>query len=176
MDGHGHRRMPRGLAGVAGLAAAGTLLAACGGSGPAVSDPGTSPLPAIATSSVSGVGTVLVDAAGKTLYFTDQDANGTIRCTRACVSFWFPATTSSVKVPPGSVAGLSVIKRPDDGKEQFAYRGRPLYEFKLDGMAGQVNGQDVHDRFGSTAFTWHAAVVAGTAASTASEVGSVSGY
>lgn len=160
MNGYGR------LAAVAGLAAAGILLAACTSSptttgrdgGPAVADT------AIGTSSAAGVGTVLVGWAGKTLYFTDQDANGTERCTGDCVSFWIPATASGTSVPSGSVPGLSVIRRADNGQEQFAYQGKPLYESKMDSMAGQVNGNGEHDQFNGTEFSWHAAVVAGTGA------------
>lgn len=165
MDGCGHRTMPRRLGWVAGLAAACAVLAACstGNRGPS-DDGGATRVPAaIGTSVVSGVGTVLVDSTGKTLYFTDQDAGGTIHCTGPCMSFWSPATASSNALPPGSIPGLSVIRRPDDGQEQFAYQGRPLYEFKLDGMAGQVNGNEAHDEFSGMSFTWHAAVVDGTA-------------
>jgi predicted lipoprotein with Yx(FWY)xxD motif len=149
---------------VVGLGAAAVLLAACGNGAGAAPDPGDSVMApaAIATSSVAGLGTVLVDSAGKTLYYTDQDTAGVVHCTGTCLDSWFPAMAAGTTLPPGSVAGLSVIRRPDDGREQFAYQGRPLYEFKLDGMAGQINGNEAHDRFGGTSFRWHAAVVAGT--------------
>ncbi|HEX5119583.1 MAG TPA: hypothetical protein VFW65_30710 [Pseudonocardiaceae bacterium] len=167
----------RGLALVAGLGAAAAVLVACGNGTGAAPDPDDSVMApaAIATSSVAGLGTVLVDAAGKTLYFTDQDTNGTVRCTGACLGAWLPALAAGTTLPPGSVAGLSVIKRPDDGREQFTYQGQPLYEFHLDGMAGQINGNEAHDRFGGTSFTWHAAVVAGTAVVSSNE-GGIPGY
>ncbi|HEX5119986.1 MAG TPA: hypothetical protein VFW65_32770 [Pseudonocardiaceae bacterium] len=172
MNGYGR------LAAVAGLAAAGALLAACG-TGPTATDgPPVAADAAIGTSSAAGVGTVLVGSAGKTLYLNDQDADGTVRCTGDCVGFWIPARASSGSVPSGSVAGLSVIRRADTGQEQFTYQGKPLYEFKMDSMAGQVNGNDAHDQFNGTAFTWHAAVVVGTGAgpSSSNSGGGTSGY
>ena len=143
------KKIRRTVTAVAGLAAAGAVLAACG------------------TSTVSGVGTVLVDSAGMALYFTDSDHGAAVSCTGACTDVWLPALTSGTSVPSGSAAGVTVVKRSDDGKEQLAYQGKPLYEFKEDTMAGRVTGNGAHDMFGDTAFTWHAAVVAGTASSSA---------
>jgi predicted lipoprotein with Yx(FWY)xxD motif len=174
MNGYGR------LAVVAGLAAAGVVLAACG-TNPTPTDTGgaSAANAAIGTSSVAGVGTVLVDSAGKTLYFSDQDANGTMRCTGDCLGFWIPATASGTSVPRGSIAGLSVLKRADNGQPQFAYQGKPLYEFKMDSMAGQINGNGAHDDFNGTSFTWHAAVASGTAVvpgATSGNSGGGSGY
>lgn len=169
------------LAAVAGLAAAGVLLAACTNS-PTATGPGAAPAASnapIGTSSVAGVGTVVVDSVGKTLYFSDQDGNGTVRCTGDCLSVWLPVTTSGTSVPRGSVAGLSVIKRADNGQEQFAYQGKPLYEFRMDAMAGQFNGDGTHDQFNGTSLTWHTAVVPGTAGapdSTSGNSGGNTGY
>jgi predicted lipoprotein with Yx(FWY)xxD motif len=177
MNGSGQRRTPRLLAALAGLGVAGAALTACGG-GPGGGDGSGESVapPAIATSSVSGLGTVLVDSSGKTLYFNDEDSGNTLRCTGPCLQFWLPATTTDTAVPPGSVTGLSVVKRSDDGKDQFMYQGRPLYEFTLDAMAGQVNGQDAHDEFEGMSFAWHAAVVTGTAVTASGDAGGIAGY
>jgi predicted lipoprotein with Yx(FWY)xxD motif len=59
---------------------------------------------------VDGVGQSLVDAAGKTLYFADQEADGTIKCTESCLSFWFPVEGSESTAK--SMDGLAVINRP----------------------------------------------------------------
>jgi predicted lipoprotein with Yx(FWY)xxD motif len=179
MIGHGHRTTPAVVVALGAVLAA--VLAACGTNGGHTPTPGDDALaPAvIATSSVSGLGTVLVDSSGKTLYFNDQDSGTSLHCADACLRFWVPATASGTTVPPGSVAGLSVIRRSDDGKDQFEYQGRPLYEFRMDAMAGQVNGDDAHDEFAGTPFAWHAAVVAGTGAAAsagATNTGSIPGY
>jgi predicted lipoprotein with Yx(FWY)xxD motif len=159
---------------VAGLAAAGAVLVACGtGAGDTSGTPASSD--AVGTSTMSGVGTVLVNSAGMTLYFNDQDHGVTVSCTSVCTRIWLPALTSSTTAPRGSAAGVTVLKRSDDGKEQLAYQGKPLYGFKPDAMAGRVTGSGMHDQFGGTSFTWHAAVVAGTGARATSGSGGGAG-
>lgn len=98
---------------------------------------------AIATGSVTGLGTVLVDANGHTLYRFTPEASGQIVCTTQCAANWPP-----VVVPPGeSVNGdasltgrFATIARPD-GTTQATYNGWPLYAFGGDTAAGQANGQ-----------------------------------
>lgn len=110
----------------------------------------------VGVSDVSGVGDVLVDGSGMTLYFANQESNGTIKCTDACLGFWTPAQASGKL--PSDIKGLSVITRSDDGEKQLTFEGAPLYTFSLDHGPGQTNGNDVSDSFGGTSFTWHAAV------------------
>lgn len=155
------------------LASAG-LLAACGGTGAggygssgggSNSGSNNSGNTTIMTRNASGVGTVLTDGSGKTLYTAEQEASGKIMCTGACVGFWFPALSSSSKVSskanlPGK---LATVKRPDSGKLQVTYNGMPLYTFKLDTAPGSTKGNDFSDAFGSTKFTWHAMTAKGAA-------------
>ncbi len=154
------------LATVAGLAVlAGAFTAACGvadgtGGGGTV----TPDAAAVGVSAVPGIGTVLVDGHGKALYFTDQDHGGDVGCTGRCLQVWVPAYVVGTSVPAGSAPGVTVIRRSDDGRGQLAYQGKPLYEFRMDVMAGQVTGNGAADRFGATSFTWHAATVATTSA------------
>lgn len=159
------------VAGMA-LASAG-LLAACGGSGAgdygssgggSTSGSSDSGNGTIMTRDKSGVGTLLTDGSGKTLYSPKQEANGKISCTDACVGFWFPVESSSAKVSSkGSLPGkLGTIKRPDTGKMQVTYNGMPLYTFKLDSGAGDTKGNDFSDTFGSKKFTWFAITTKGS--------------
>lgn len=170
------------LPGLAGLAVVGVLAAACGSGNAATGNTASVNNNAVGTSMVSGVGTVLVDSSGKALYFTDQDHGATVACTAGCTAVWVPAVVPGTAAPNGSVNGVTVVKRSDDGREQLAYQGKPLYEFKADSMAGQVTGNGAHDNFGGTAFTWHAAVLAGSAVPAPSSpsggggVGSIPGY
>jgi predicted lipoprotein with Yx(FWY)xxD motif len=154
-----------------GAMAAALALAGCGGGNNAA---GTSTpagnagsAGAVAVKNVDGVGMALVDSAGKTLYFTDQEAGGSIKCTAACLSIWFPA--SGAGATGGAVAGLSTVHRPDNGQDQLTFQGKPLYTFKLDTGPGQDKGQNAQDSFGGTQFTWHAAATsaAGPATSAA---------
>jgi predicted lipoprotein with Yx(FWY)xxD motif len=128
---------------------------------------------------LAGVGTVLVDRSGKTLYTPQQEANGKIGCTGGCLSFWFP-----VKVTPGAdlrasggITGvLGKIHRGDDGVNQLTYNGKPLYTFQLDHAPGQAHGNNFTDRFGGESFTWHAVTTRGAAAGAGQASSPGSGY
>jgi predicted lipoprotein with Yx(FWY)xxD motif len=123
-----------------------------------------------ATVSVKRIGgaSVLVDAKGRALYRSDQERNGMVLCTGACLSFWRPLTVSGTPTKSKSLQGkLAVVKRPD-GRRQVTFNGRPLYSFKLD-QPGKVTGDGFKDAFGGQRFTWrvvHPTGVAGTTTTT----------
>ena len=98
------------------------------------------------TGTASGVGTVLVDGTGLTLYELDTEANGQIMCTGACRSAWppllLPAGVASATPGPGVTGTLGTIVRPDGGR-QVTYDGRPLYLYSGDQSPGQANGQGI---------------------------------
>jgi predicted lipoprotein with Yx(FWY)xxD motif len=146
------------------------VLAGCGGSSsssssssPSSSQPKSSNSAAIvSTKSVSGVGSVLVDSAGKTLYTPAQEAGGKILCTSSCTGVWPPLTVSTASALKGHDMGgkLTALKRAD-GTLQVAFNGAPLYRFKFDKSAGMASGNGAHDKFGATSFSWKAQTVAG---------------
>lgn len=138
------------------LACAGLALAACGSQ----STPASQPSGPVATKNLPNVGTVLVDASGRTMYFTDSEQATMIRCTADCVSVWFPVPAPSPL--PGDVPGLSTVKRPD-GSSQLAWQNKPLYTFKLDTSDKPASGHNAKDNFSGMDFTWHAAVVGNAA-------------
>jgi predicted lipoprotein with Yx(FWY)xxD motif len=132
-------------------------LAGCGDGDDAAAESGGD-TGSVAVKNVDGVGMALVDATGKTLYFADQEAGGSIHCTAACLGFWFPAAATGAA--GGAVADLSTVHRPDNGQDQLTFQGKPLYTFKLDTGPGQHAGHNLVDTFGDTKFTWHAATTA----------------
>jgi predicted lipoprotein with Yx(FWY)xxD motif len=134
------------------LAGAGLALAACGSQ----STPASQPAGPVATKDLPDVGTVLVDTSGRTMYFTDSEQTGMIRCTADCVSVWFPVPAPGNL--PTDVAGLSTVTRPD-GASQLAWQNKPLYTFKLDTADKPASGHNARDNFGGMDFTWHAAVI-----------------
>ena len=164
----------------AALAAAAILLAACGSSSGGDSSMGSSAsrgsAMTVATKSIDGK-RVLVDADGKALYTSDQEAGGMVRCTGACLEFWEPLTIQGQ--PTGTVSGgtLGVLTRPD-GKTQVTLNGDPVYRFVQD-QSGQLGGDGLDDAFDGQQFTWHA-VTAGSAPSapstTSGSSGRVPGY
>lgn len=167
------------LSEVVGLAVVGVVASACGSQQhPQGNAQALTNSDAVGTSVVSGMGEVLVDSAGKTLYFTDSDHGGTVACTDGCTSVWRPVFATGTRAPDGSTPGVTVVRRSDDGREQLAYHGRPLYEFTADSMAGQVTGNGIHDGFGGRMFSWHVALVTGTSTTGngGGNGGGISGY
>jgi len=155
-----------------GATAALATLTACGGGGGSSEEAAGTTAGAVSVREVDGVGQTLVDSAGKTLYFADQEADGTIKCTESCLAFWFPVEGSESTA--SSMDGLAVVKRSDNGISQLTFEGKPLYTFKLDTAPGQSKGNNLEDAFGNTTFTWRAATT--TAAPTQAPPSSGDGY
>jgi predicted lipoprotein with Yx(FWY)xxD motif len=90
------------------------------------------------------LGSVLVDARGRTLYVFEKDHNGKSTCDTACVSYWPPLISGGTPRAGTGVhkSMLGVTKRPD-GRRQVTYAGHPLYRFVGDGTAGQTKGEGV---------------------------------
>jgi predicted lipoprotein with Yx(FWY)xxD motif len=159
----GGHSMKRLLIVVAAVAAA-LALAACGGGG---SDSGNASTPSsngTATVSVEEIGDsgrVLVDSAGKALYESDEEADGSVVCTDACASFWEPLTIDSGAPTGDGVPGeLGVAERPD-GTRQVTLDGRRLYTFVED-EPGEVTGDGFSDAFDGQQFTWHVVTAGGS--------------
>ncbi|MDP9329890.1 MAG: hypothetical protein M3P11_04525 [Actinomycetota bacterium] len=157
-------------------AVAALMLSACAKTGTPGSGDNVSPADGgvtVATRSISGIGTVLVDATGSTLYYLKTEAAGTIKCTGTCADNWppllLPAGTTSATAG-GGVDGskLGTIERPDGGT-QVTFSGMPLYAYVGDQGPGQATGQGVADFFAVT-------IAGGTAPSPTSPTGHGGGY
>jgi predicted lipoprotein with Yx(FWY)xxD motif len=153
------------------------LLAACSSGNSAYAYGGSSSsgsATAIGTDQVAGVGTVLDNAQGLTLYYNTREAGGTIVCTGSCATAWPPViVTGTLPKASGSMMGaFGVIGRPD-GSTQLTYNGMPLYTFQGDSGPGQANGQGVQG-------IWFAATASGVGPSGVmgggSGMGSYMGY
>ena len=86
---------------------------------------------------IKETGGMLVDAKGMTLYTYDNDKEpGKSSCVDKCLAAW-PAAIA----PAGTKASgnFSIIKR-DDGTQQIAYQGKPLYTFAQDKNPGDIHG------------------------------------
>jgi predicted lipoprotein with Yx(FWY)xxD motif len=108
----------------------------------------------VSLGSAAGLGQVLVDSEGHTLYAFSGDGEGTPTCEGACAKAWPPLLVEQGEPEPSNGAGasrLGTVKRAD-GTRQVTYAGHPLYSFSGDRSPGQANGN------GSTAFggTWEA--------------------
>lgn len=86
---------------------------------------------------------MIVGSSGMTLYTFDKDAanSGKSVCNGPCATNWPPLFASdSDRVS----ADWSIITR-DDGKKQWAYRGKPLYFWIKDQKPGDRTGDGVNN-------------------------------
>jgi predicted lipoprotein with Yx(FWY)xxD motif len=94
------------------------------------------------TTANHGLGKMLVDSQGRTLYLWQADSGMSSTCSGACAAGWPPVTTSGTPKAAGGVqAGWLGTTKRSDGTLQVTYGGHPLYRFAGDTAAGQVNGQ-----------------------------------
>lgn len=98
----------------------------------------------IGTRSIPGVGTVLVNGEGFTLYHLPTDTSTKTTCTGGCAQVWPPALTTSGNPPssPGVAGKFGTLMRPDAGV-QITFNGMPLYTYVGDSQPGQDNGQGI---------------------------------
>jgi predicted lipoprotein with Yx(FWY)xxD motif len=132
----------------------------------------------IGSHDVTGVGTVLVDSAGMTLYSPVQESSGSIVCTGPCAKVWLPLTvkgSAAAKGGSGVTATFATVSRPD-GTTQVTANGAPLYTFTGDAAPGDASGEGATDAFGGKSFTWHAVSSSGTVPSTQPSSTSSGGY
>ena len=123
-------------------------LCACGSSSGSAQS--SSPGYEVRAASVSGVGTVLVDGSGYTLYLFEPDRQSTPSCSGSCTSAWPPLLLPAGASPKaGSGAHPSLVgevRRPD-GSDQVTYDRWPLYRWVGDTRPGIATGQGL-DNFG----------------------------
>ena len=81
-------------------------------------------------------GKALVDSAGMTLYTLDRDTVGKSSCNGVCATNWPPFLADA------AASGDWNIVTRDDGSKQWAYKGKPLYFWKDDKKAGDVEGDN----------------------------------
>jgi predicted lipoprotein with Yx(FWY)xxD motif len=150
----------------AGAAATAVVVAACGSTGSSGNPAGSSTGGSGSTHSSSGAGiktastskgTVLTNAAGKTMYWYAIDTSTSSNCTGQCLTFW-PPVPASTKVASGvSLPGTLGSVTDATGFKQLTYMGHPLYTFKLDTASGMVKGNGVTTTGGTSKDLWWAA-------------------
>jgi predicted lipoprotein with Yx(FWY)xxD motif len=138
---------------IIGIGAAALALAACGGGygsdeSSATGDGrggGATPEAAADAAPVgqadTGLGTVLVDGEGLTLYGLTDDTGGTPTCDGACADAWPPLTIDGSELPAGLDPGVYSVVERSDGTFQLAAGEWPLYRFAGDARPGDTNGQ-----------------------------------
>lgn len=81
---------------------------------------------------------VLTGPKGMTLYTFDKDTAGSGKsvCNGPCATNWPPLMASDTDKAYGD---YSVVVR-DDGKKQWAFKGKPLYYWAKDSKPGDMSG------------------------------------
>ncbi|HEX9642478.1 MAG TPA: hypothetical protein VGC11_00570 [Acidimicrobiia bacterium] len=125
---------------------------------PTTAAPATTAAPTAGLAVAStGIGDVLVDGAGLTLYVFANDTDGVSVCYGDCETNWPPLYEDEVgSVGEGVDEALVGTTDRDDGTVQVTYGGHPLYRFAADSAPGDTNGQLVGD-------VWFAATADGGA-------------
>lgn len=126
---------------------------------------------------VSGLGTVLVDSEGITVYEFAKDEGTASSCYGACEQGWPPVLAEGKpSAGEGAMSSQLGTTKRKDGTMQVTYAGHPLYTFAGDTAPGEANGNE------STAFggKWSVMDEAGEAVAGGSEEetseGSSGGY
>jgi predicted lipoprotein with Yx(FWY)xxD motif len=101
-----------------------------------------------AAAPVKADGDALVGANGMTLYTLDKDVagSGKSECNGPCAANWPALMAGEADV---ASADYTIIAR-DEGKKQWAYKGKPLYFWSKDAKPGERTG----DGFNKV---WHVA-------------------
>jgi predicted lipoprotein with Yx(FWY)xxD motif len=97
----------------------------------------------IAGGEVDGLGTVLVDSSGLTVYMFTEDEGTTSVCYGGCEAAW-PPVVASGKPTAGEGAASSALgtTKRKDGTLQVTYEGHPLYTYGDDKSPGEANGSE----------------------------------
>jgi predicted lipoprotein with Yx(FWY)xxD motif len=149
-----------GVLGAGGLAVLAAVAVGCGGGGAtAASAPPKTASGQAATVGISstGIGQILVNSQGRTLYLFKADQGTKSACTGACAGAWPPLLVNG-KPTLGKGINASLVRtatRPE-GTTQLTYNGHPLYLFAQDQKAGETNGQGV-SAFGAAWFALNSA-------------------
>jgi len=93
----------------------------------------------------SGLGRILVDARGHTLYLFEKDKRDKSACSGQCAGYWPPLITSG-KPRAGAAVKASLLgtTKRSDGRLQATYNHHPLYTFVKDTKKGQTTGEGLN--------------------------------
>ncbi len=136
----------RGLLAATGLTVVLCAVAGCGGSSPGAGQPVAAARSAVTirVRNLPGMGTVLVNSSGYTLYMFKPDAQRRVTCTGLCAVDWPPVKISPggrLIAGPGVRADLLGSDRDPAGGRVVTYNGWPLYTYTTDVQPGEYAGQ-----------------------------------
>jgi predicted lipoprotein with Yx(FWY)xxD motif len=104
------------------------------------------------------LGSILVDAQGRTLYIFEKDRKGMSACDTTCVKFWPPLVSRTTpRAGKGVQKAMLGVTRARNGRRQVTYAGHPLYTFVGDKTPGDTSGEGLTN-FGAD---WYALAASG---------------
>ncbi len=116
----------------------------CGG-GPGGAGAGGAARYEVLARTIPGLGKVITDGRGFTLYMYVPDHRGASRCAGLCARQWpplvLPRGVTRPRAGPGVKAALLGTVRRGGGALQETYAGWPLYLWQGDTAPGQATGQ-----------------------------------
>jgi predicted lipoprotein with Yx(FWY)xxD motif len=94
----------------------------------------------------SGLGRIVVNGQGRTLYLFEKDTHSHSACSGICAAYWPPvlANGKAIAMTGAKQSLIGSIARAD-GSRQVTYAGHPLYVFSGDSGRGQTNGEGLKD-------------------------------
>ena len=127
------------------------LATACGGedapaptAAPTPAPPPPSAQSVVVQVAASGLGDILTDGDGNTLYLFMPDNQSTPGCNAACAEAWPPLMGEPAAGAGVNSSLLGTVSR-QDGTTQAIYNSWPLYYFGGDPAAGDTNGQGLNE-------------------------------
>jgi predicted lipoprotein with Yx(FWY)xxD motif len=101
---------------------------------------------ATVTTARTGLGQIIVDSRGRSLYLFEKDTHARSACSGVCATYWPPLLTNGQPIATkGAKHSLLGSIRRADGSRQVTYAGHPLYFFSGDSKRGQTNGEGLKD-------------------------------
>jgi predicted lipoprotein with Yx(FWY)xxD motif len=148
-------------------------LAGCGGSASHALPTTSDGSPASVGVASTGLGAVLVDRQGHTLYLFERDSRTMSACTGACALNWPPLRVHGTPLVGSGAkpSDVGTTARPG-GISQLTYNGHPLYTFVNDEKPGDTNGEGINAFGGS----WFAVSPAGAKVTPRSQPQGGGGY
>lgn len=112
----------------------------------------------VSTRNLSGLGTVLVNGQGRTVYAFLPEKGGKLQCTGSCASLWPPVMAGSGGKPAvsgeASASMVSTVTSPTGGSI-VTYDSWPLHTYASDSGPGSASGQGIAGK-------WYVVSPAGT--------------
>ena len=162
------------LAAAAAVALVALVVAGCGGGEDQATAAESASMPSggsatIGASDAGGLGKILVDSKGRSVYLFEKDTGSSSNCYASCATAWPPVTVSGMPSAGSGVSQsmLGTTKR-SDGRTQVTYNGHPLYLYvggwnsggQLTAHLSDGSAADIVDASFSSATTQYKAVYA----------------